>query len=132
MCGAGKRFSRVLARVVGSPPSSFSVSFTESGQAELQGLLEAKKKKHFLICKVHSWWGCIDQRTVGTILYLLSEDTILHIPEKADTALARAGSELGSHRSPGPPFIVFPMSSCDLGHTCGPTEGRDDGGPVRD
>lgn len=55
---------------------------------------------------------------MGIVLYLLSEDTILHIPEKVDTALAKAGSELGSHRSLGPSFIVFPMSSCDLGHTC--------------
>lgn len=61
-------------------------------------------------------------------MYLLSEDTILHIPEKVDTALAKAGSELGFHRSLGPSFIVLSMSSCDLGHTCSTAEGRDDGG----
>lgn len=45
MYGTGKRFSWVLARVIESLPSPFSVSFTESGQAELQdqGLLEAKE-----------------------------------------------------------------------------------------
>lgn len=62
----------------------------------------------------------------GAVLSLLSEDIILQVLEKTFATLAKAGSELGSHRSPG--FIRLESLSClpVLGHTCNTAESRDD------